>query len=76
MSEPTIRELLDQVSLTRADGLFRLEHELAERVEAVLKLHKESDSTFAGKPWCSMCKDAQNNHVDWPCATVRALEGK
>jgi hypothetical protein len=68
---PKDREAFD-VLMARAHAGFLL----AERVERVLALHKESDSTYAKKPWCSTCKDADGNHVDWPCATVRLLNGE
>ena len=76
MSERTAREVLDAMAMLPDLECDCPEHILASRVEKVLALHKQSDSTFADRPWCCVCKDAQNNHVDWPCPTVRILNGE
>lgn len=60
MSKPTIRELLDD---NREESLELL----ADRVEAVLKLHKESTE---GATYCEHC------HMLQPCPTIRTLNGE
>lgn len=56
-TKPTIRELLDDIEEAGAGTL-------AERVEAVLRLHYE------GSCGCKAC------YASWPCPTIRALEGE
>ena len=82
VSKPTIRELLDdlkpgapsrgvEVADAANAGLI-----LAERVEKVLALHQQTQTTAYdyGMPIvtnrCRKCRDI------WPCATMRALDGE
>ena len=61
MSKPTIRELIER-AYERESGVV-----LAERVEAVLKLHREFGRDEISCEECD-CR--------WPCATIRALNGE
>lgn len=63
-AKPTIRELLDMLG---PDDTSMAEV-LAERVEAVLKLHANSNLTPVGE--CLGC------YLNWPCPTIRALDGE
>lgn len=67
MTKPTIRELLDD---SRREGILHCgsEERLAERVEAVLRLHVPYES--CDEPTCVDCG------CPWPCPTLRALEGE
>lgn len=64
MAKPTIRELLD--GLDESCGINGKSDLLAERVEAVLLLHREDKTNET----CGGC------HKFWPCRTIRALEGE
>jgi hypothetical protein len=48
---------------------------LAARVEAVLALHKHCKGVM--REWCSECVEVEGKgcHVEWPCPTVRILDG-
>jgi len=63
MTKPTIRELLNDIENIPSA------YELAERVEAVLKLHEYDPGGIDYEPACS-CGDL------WPCPTIRALDGE
>lgn len=63
MEKPTIRELLiPPFSQNQATAL-------AERVEAVMRLHVQHNA----KPEHDYCADCFHY---WPCPTIRALEGQ
>lgn len=64
MTKPTIRELLDTSAVPGDEPWC----ELAERVEAVLRLHWEDKVQHDS--YCGHCI------VLWPCATIRALNGE
>ena len=72
MGKPlTIRELL--VKSQHDPAYFGWRQQLAERVEAVLKLHrKENWNRFKGDDSanCKACKQT------WPCSTRLALNGE
>lgn len=72
--KPTIRELIQGISSTApvASGLA-----LAERVEAVVRLHKQFKHQN-GQVWCEHCTGLRGTAfvAEWPCATVRALNGE
>lgn len=64
MSKPTCRELLDQQQRWWGTP------ELAFRVERVLALHKECKGEFGSACLAPGCDN------DWPCPTVRLLNGE
>ena len=78
MSKPTIRDLLDDLTLDEV--AWETVSELAERVEAVLKLHKPirrtrrtaTDSFNWRCPACSTYFRTEHEG----CSTIRALEGQ
>lgn len=75
MSEPTISELVSAAGRAGAEDLGALMERaeagtlLADRVEAVLKRHKQVTSGRNAQ----ICNDCCQ---DWPCATVRDLNGE
>jgi len=66
---PTARELLTLL------GMEDTVETLAARVEAVLALHKHCKGVM--REWCSECVEVEGKgcHVEWPCPTVRILDG-
>ncbi|MEY4932951.1 MAG: hypothetical protein RLZZ403_1271 [Pseudomonadota bacterium] len=63
MTKFSIRELLD---IIRIGSPAEVDLDLAERVEKVLALHQKS----RGEDYCADCRN------EYPCATVRFLEGE
>lgn len=71
MAKPSIRELLgwftpEFLRHQEPESVVEAGARLAERVEAVLDLHKDA----MGRGWCTECECVQ------PCRTRRALEGE
>lgn len=67
MGKPTILDLLDTVKAGAPDAT---DAELAERVEAVLKLHNH------GGKECFSCCGGYHDPETHPCPTLRALDGE
>lgn len=69
MTQPTARELLDKLCLDRECGCPA--SDIAGRVEKVLALHKTDGSGQEEREGqCEGCGE------DWPCPTVRTLNGE
>ena len=69
---PTVRTLLEVRRIGHSPAMrLRADDALAARVEATLALHypRQQDIDHLGG-WCDQC-----DH-DWPCPTVRALDGR
>ena len=47
---------------------------LAEQVKRVRAIHQRRDDPSG--PVCGACLDAREQPVDWPCDTIRALDGE
>jgi len=74
MTKFSIRELLD---IIRIGSPAEVDLDLAERVEKVLALHKPRQlENHADVLICSTCViDEIEAPEEWPCPTMRALEG-
>ena len=72
MSVPTCWELLEKMAESKLHPPHDAVSDLAARVERVLALHRH----VKGAPdWCEECRDSDGNPSDWPCETVRRLDG-
>jgi len=72
MGKPTARELLDTTAVPGDEPWS----ELADRVEAVLALHRRGSVDEDHGAWCEECNDTAGISLDWPCPTVRLLNGE
>jgi len=73
MSKLTIKELLNDIENVQSA------YELAERVEKVLALHKPrpiEEHVDAYLICCTCVIDELDQPDEWPCPTIRALEGE
>lgn len=69
-----IRELLKTALETYSHAPDGALVQLAERVDAVLKLHvRNSDDPGLLIPWGDYCDEC---NTPWPCPTIRALDGE
>lgn len=65
----SIRELLDDIED------IKTAYELAERVEAVVELHKEVKGR-GRRRYCQECSSIAGLTILYPCPTIRKLEGE
>ena len=76
MKKPKIQALIDEIRLMPpAEDAASIGLELANRVEEVLKIHVKR--RWDGREFCADgCGEEINHKDDWPCPTIRALDGE